>query len=169
MINTDIFKAIMAAAPGPAAVVTATGADGRTQGLTVSAVCSVSLDPPLILTCLDRGSNTLKAIEQAGSFTVNYLAEGREDVAMDFATKSDSKFDGKVFITPAVGLGGPVLIQDSAAYAACEVAQIVPAGDHMIVVGTVVEGAAKDDCHALAYAQRRFFTGKHLESNLALN
>ncbi|AHH17444.1 flavin reductase-like protein [Nocardia nova SH22a] len=158
MIDQQLFKKIMACAPGPATIVTATGADDRPQGLTVSAVCSVSMDPPLVLVCLDLGSNTLTAVRASNAFTVNYIADGREHVALDFAVKSDSKFDSHTWARPAGTVGGPILTDHCAAYAACRVEQIVAAGDHVIVVGRVVEGDAGDR-HALAYARRAFFTG----------
>ncbi|MFH5230517.1 flavin reductase family protein [Antrihabitans spumae] len=158
MIDKETFKKIMACAPGPATIVTATGDDDRPQGLTVSAVCSVSLDPPLVLACLDLGSNTLKAVRSSGAFTVNYIASGREHVALDFAVKSDSKFDGHRWSAPVGVAGGPILDEHSAAFAVCKVEQLVDAGDHVIVVGEVVDGQASDGCHALAYARRAFFT-----------
>jgi flavin reductase (DIM6/NTAB) family NADH-FMN oxidoreductase RutF len=164
VIEADIFKAIMAAAPGPATVVTAKGADGLPQGLTVSAVCSVSLDPPLALACLDLGSNTLAAVRETGEYTINYLAHGCEDVALHYATKSDAKFEGRAWTEPRGGVGGPVLLEHVAAYAACRVEQVVDAGDHVIVVGAVVEGGAEEKLHALAYARRRFFTALHLDA-----
>lgn len=157
MIDTERFKKIMACAPGPATIVTATGSDGRPQGLTVSAVCSVSLDPPLVLACLDLGSNTLQAVRSSGAFTVNYIAHGREHVALDFAVKSDSKFDGHSWSMPVKSVGGPILDEHSAAFAVCRVEQMVDAGDHVIVVGAVVDGDAGEG-HALAYARRAFFT-----------
>ncbi|MBD0862930.1 flavin reductase family protein [Gordonia sp. zg691] len=158
MIDQDTFKNIMAAAPGPATVVTATGADGRHQGLTMSAVCSVSLDPPLVLACLDHGSNTLAAVRESGSFTVNYIARGHEDIAMRFAVKSGSKFNGLAFEVFDDNSGGPVLHDHVAAYAVCRVEQMHTSGDHTIVIGHVVRGAAHRDSHALAYARREFFT-----------
>ncbi|MBF6245662.1 flavin reductase family protein [Nocardia elegans] len=158
MIDQQLFKKIMACAPGPATIVTAIGPDGRPQGLTVSAVCSVSLDPPLLLVCLDLGSNTLAAVRATDAFTVNYIADGREHVALDFAVKSETKFDSQPWTRPAGAIGGPILSDHCAAYAVCRVEQIVAAGDHVIVVGAVVEGDAGER-HALAYARRAFFAG----------
>lgn len=158
MIDHSIFKDIMACAPGPAAVVTATGKDGRHQGLTMSAVCSVSLDPPLVLACLDRGSNTLQAVRESGSFTVNYIARGHADIAMCFAVKSDTKFDSVAFDIHDAGIGGPVLKEHTAAYAVCRVEQLVESGDHTIVIGAVEYGEVREEHHALAYARREFFT-----------
>jgi flavin reductase (DIM6/NTAB) family NADH-FMN oxidoreductase RutF len=77
---------------------------------------------------------------------------------LDFAAKSDMKFDGHPWITPGAGVGGPILDQYSAAYAVCRVERLVEAGDHAIVVGVVIDGAAREDHHALAYARRKFFT-----------
>lgn len=166
MIDLTTFKTIMAAAPGPAAVVTAMGADGQPYGLTVSAVCSVSLEPSLALACIDLGSNTLAAIKETNAFTINYLGTGCEPVAMHFATKSDRKFAGHRWTLPAGG-GGPILLDAAAAHVVCRVEQAVPAGDHIIFVGAVVEGSADDGSHALAYARRKFFTGEYLESGAA--
>lgn len=157
MIERDQFKAIMASAPGPATVVTALAGDGTPRGLTMSAVCSVSLEPPLVLACLDRGSTTLSAIRESDAFTVNYLRDGREQVALDFANKSDAKFEGRVWELPRSGVGGPLLLEHDAAYVVCKVAELIEAGDHVIVVGEVREGGVLGEHPVLTYAQRRFF------------
>ncbi len=124
----------------------------------MSAVCSVSLDPPLILACLDAGSNTLGAIRETGSFTVNYLRRGCEAVAFDFASKSRAKFEGRAWELASIGVGGPVLREHIAAYAVCRVADLIRAGDHVIAVGEVHHGEALEEHDALAYARQRFFT-----------
>ncbi len=156
-VSETEFKAIMASAVGPATVVTAMDADGVPRGLTMSAVCSVSLDPPLILACLDRGSATLAAIRGTGSFTVNYLRRGCEDVALQFATKSPDKFAGRDWQRSATGLGGPILADCTAAHAVCSVTDLIDAGDHVIAVGEVWEGGVREDHPVLAYARRTFF------------
>lgn len=156
-ISQAEFKAIMASAAGPATVVTAMAGDGGPRGLTMSAVCSVSLDPPLILACVDRGSATLAAIRETGSFTVNYLRRGSEQVALEFATKADDKFAGRSWERSASGLGGPVLANCNAAHAVCAVTDLIDAGDHVIVVGEVREGGVREDHAVLAYARRQFF------------
>ena len=158
MVSASLFKDIMAAAPGPVAVVTAFAADGSCQGLTASAVCAVSLQPPLLLVCLDHGSNTLAAIVETGSFTVNYLAQGQDAVALHFAGKSPTKFAGRRWGRADCGLGGPVLSGCLAAHAVCRIRRTLTAGDHVIVLGEVAEGWASPDMHALAYARRKFFS-----------
>lgn len=156
-ISQPEFKAIMASAAGPATVVTALAGDGTPRGLTMSAVCSVSLDPPLILACVDRGSVTLAAIRESRSFTVNYLRCGAEQVALEFATKSSEKFVGRAWRRSASGLGGPVLLGCNAAHAVCVVTDLIDAGDHVIAVGEVRDGGVQEDHAVLAYARRRFF------------
>lgn len=158
MIELDVFKDIMAAAPGPTTIVTSTGADGRHQGLTMTAVCSASLEPPLLLVCLDHNSNTLGAVRESGMFTVNYIARGHEDLAMRFAKKADDKFTGLPVSVSDDGVGGPILAEHAAAHANCRVEQLIEAGDHTVVVGAVVGGAVNDADHVLAYARRQFFT-----------
>lgn len=156
-ISQAEFKAIMASAAGPATVVTAMTGEDRPRGLTMSAVCSVSLDPPLILACVDRSSATLTAIRESGSFTVNYLRRGSEQVALEFATKAPDKFAGRAWERPADGLGGPILTDCNAAHAVCIVTALIDAGDHVIAVGEVREGGAREDHPVLAYARRQFF------------
>ncbi len=154
------FKAIMAKAPGPVTVVTAQGPDGTCYGLTASAVCSVSLDPPLLLACLDRRSNTLAAIRTMRSFTVNYLAAGAKSLALKFASKDHDKFNDCDWLKPDCGFGGPILAGDIAAYAACALEQDVEAGDHIILVGRVFEGSSTRGRAAMAYADKTFFAGQ---------
>ena len=155
----------MASAPGPATVVTAFDGEGRPSGLTVSAVSSVSLDPPLALACFDRASNTLQAVRESGAFTINYLAHGHEGVALNFATKASEKFADLTWQEPEGGVGGPILTAHVAAHAVCEVENEVPGGDHVVVVGRVLEGEADERSHALVYARRRFFTGLTVEAD----
>lgn len=156
-ISQAAFKEVMASAPGPATVVTAMADDGTPRGLTMSAVCSVSLDPPMILVCVDRSSATLSAIRATGSFTVNYLRHDCAQVALDFATKSADKFSGRVWTRSETGHGGPVLSDVNAAHAVCVVTDLLEGGDHVIVLGEVCEGSAHVDQAVLAYARRRFF------------
>ena len=109
----------------------------------------------MLLVCLDHGSNTLRAVQESGSFTVNYIALGHEHVALRFATKSERKFEGSAVWTGSAG--GPILRDQVSAFAVCRVAQLVAAGDHTVVIGTVVDGAAEGSAPVLAYAGRKFF------------
>lgn len=155
-IGGELFREIMTTFPSGVAVVTARGESGKPRGLTVSAFCPVSLDPPLVLVCIDKTSNSLVAIRGSGGFTVNLLASGREDLARRFASKAEEKFEGVAVEEPATAEAGPILVGDCVAYAACRVHSAVEAGDHFIVVGQVEEGGHRSGEVPLMYGRRVF-------------
>jgi len=105
----------MATFPSGVVVLTAFGNDSLPRGLTVSAFCAVSLQPPLALACVDKTSNTLPAVQHTGGFTANILAAGREQLARRMATKVSDKFDSIAWRRAESPLGGPVLDEDIAA------------------------------------------------------
>lgn len=135
---------------------TAREADGKPRGLTLSAFCAVSLDPPLVLVCIDKSSNTLPALRAAGGFTVNFLAGGREHLAVLYASKAEEKFEGIAWVPPEVDEGGPVLHEDSAAYAVCTTRRSIEAGDHWVFIGEVRAGAVIEGRLPLVYHRREF-------------
>jgi flavin reductase (DIM6/NTAB) family NADH-FMN oxidoreductase RutF len=147
------FREVIGRFPTGVSVVTAAGADGP-AGLTTNAVTSVSLDPLLLLVCLDRGSRTLPALEAAGRFAVNVLREGQEDLARVFASKRPmpEKFEA---ISHTVAHGVPVL-DDALAWLACEVREVLPGGDHVIAIGEVVELGADPDGRPLVWWRGEF-------------
>jgi 3,4-dihydroxy-2-butanone 4-phosphate synthase len=113
-------------------VVTARGEDGEPVGTTANAISSVSLDPPLLLACLARDSETLAAIRETGRLAVNILADEQRHHSDRFAKKGDAVRAHEVELTDHE-LGVPT-IPDALATIACEVESIYPAGDHEIVV-----------------------------------
>jgi 3,4-dihydroxy-2-butanone 4-phosphate synthase len=114
-------------------VVTARGEGGAPVGTTANAISSVSLDPPLLLACLARSSETLAAVRAEGRFGVNILAAEQRDHSDRFAKKGDAVASHEVEFHDH-DLGVPVL-PGALATIACEVESIYPAGDHEIVVG----------------------------------
>jgi 3,4-dihydroxy-2-butanone 4-phosphate synthase len=114
-------------------VITARDASGAPVGTTANAVSSVSLDPPLLLACLARGSETLAAIRGTGRFAVNILAAEQRHHSDRFARKGDDVRSHEVDFDDHE-LGVPVL-PGALATIACEVEAIHPAGDHEIVIG----------------------------------
>ena len=155
-IDPGTYREILTNFPSGVAVVTARSTEGTDLGLTVSAFCAVSLDPPLVLVCIDDSSATLPAIRTAGGFTVNLLASGREELAMRFATKSGDKFAGLHTEDPPTPEGGAILSRDSVGYAVCRNHSEIEAGDHWIFVGAVVDGAVHPDETPLVYGRRQF-------------
>lgn len=162
-VTENLFKNVMGNVPAAVTVVTALDGDGSPAGLTVSAFSVVSLDPPLVLVCVDRGSQTLPAVREGGRFTVNFLAAGSEDLAIRFASKNPRKFDG-VLTRPAPAPAGvpppygPILTGDACGYALCDVVQAVEAGDHWIFVGQVHDAGLWKGRAPLIYCRRTFST-----------
>lgn len=128
------FRAAMALLPTGVTVVTASGTDGP-AGATANAVCSLSIEPMLMLACLDRGSRTLLAAQAADRFGIGVLHAGQEGIARAFATKAPvaDKWTG-------VAWGerdGIPAIDGSLVWVACDLRDVVAAGDHVMVTGEV--------------------------------
>lgn len=151
-VDPNLYRELMAGFPSGVTVVTATAAGGLPVGLTVSAFCAVSLEPPLVLVCVDNGSNTLPVIEDTGRFVVNILAHGRSTLARRFAIKEGDKFEGVEY---RLGEYGPILVADAAAYIGCSVHDQLPAGDHQVFLGRVHQGVVHDE-RPLVYHLRGF-------------
>jgi flavin reductase (DIM6/NTAB) family NADH-FMN oxidoreductase RutF len=120
--------------PTAVTVITAPGADGPT-GATANAVVSLSLEPPLMLAALDRGSRTLAALRAAGAFGVSVLAAGQAGLARRFATKDPHpvKWEG----VPWRELGGVPAIDGATVSLACGLRDLLDGGDHAIITGEV--------------------------------
>lgn len=146
----------MAAFPAGVTIVTATDADRRPCGLTVTAFCPVSASPPLVLVCLDHGSTTLGAIRHCGGFTVNFIAEAGLELARLCATKREDKLESVPWRAAAFAEAGPVLLEGAIGHLACRVRESAVAGDHVIVIGEVVEGEVQAQHRPLLYSRRSF-------------
>ena len=155
-VEPGLFRDIMASFPSGVVVLTALGEDGRPHGLTVSAFSPVSLEPPLVLACVDRASNTLPAIRASGFFTINILQAGRHELARLMATKAPDKFESLEWSRAPVAGAGPVLAEEAAAYACCEIERELEAGDHVIFVGRVLAGGVFEGRTPLVYHRRAF-------------
>jgi flavin reductase (DIM6/NTAB) family NADH-FMN oxidoreductase RutF len=140
-ISPESFRAALSAFPTGVTVVTATGPNGP-SGATANAVTSLSLDPPLMLACLDLDSRTLASARAAGRFGVNALAAGQEDVARRFAGKDPepAKWQG---VEWTESQGSPRL-EGALMWVACELREEADGGDHKILIGEVIEADSRD-------------------------
>jgi flavin reductase len=138
-VDVSAFRQAMGEFPTGVTVVTVASGHGAMHGTTVNSFSSVSLDPMLVLVCLNANSCGLGLIERAGAFVVNVLSAGQQDVARRFANRNrpagPSMFDG-VPVEPGV-TGCPVLVGATASFD-CRLWQSHRAGDHLIVLGEVV-------------------------------
>jgi flavin reductase len=139
--NPDVsaFRAAMGSFPTGVTVVTVASGERTMHGMTVNSFSSVSLDPMLVLVCLNATSRGLGLIEEAGAFVVNVLSAGQQDVSRCFADRhrpvGPMMFDGVPFDP---GLTGCPVLAGAAASFECRLRQAHPAGDHLIVLGEVV-------------------------------
>jgi flavin reductase (DIM6/NTAB) family NADH-FMN oxidoreductase RutF len=121
-------------------VVTTRDQAGEPMGLTVSAFCSVSLSPPLVLVSVDVGSEAHAGFRDSGVFAVSILAEGQDDVSRLFARPGQSKFRE---LSLTRGQGGLPVVPGALAHIECEVRAAHPAGDHVLYVGEIVALAVR--------------------------
>jgi flavin reductase (DIM6/NTAB) family NADH-FMN oxidoreductase RutF len=129
----EFRRALGQFATGVTVVITRDAA-GRPQGLTVNAFCSVSLEPPLVLICVDQRSEANAGLVETGRFTISVLSEEQEEISRRFATGGPLKFTG---IELPVGPAGLPLIADALAALECRLVASYPGGDHTIYVGEV--------------------------------
>lgn len=133
-VSANRFRDVLGRLAGGVCVVTACDPDGGPRGLTATAVCSVSLEPPLLLACLAGDSRTHRAIEISGHYAVNFLGAGDRELAERFAGDEEDKFSG---LEPTTGRTGAPLLAGALGYCDCVVIDRVVAGDHTVFIGRV--------------------------------
>jgi flavin reductase (DIM6/NTAB) family NADH-FMN oxidoreductase RutF len=139
-VDSTSFRKALAQFASGVTVVTTRDTAGEPFGLTVSAFCSVSLSPPLVLVSVDVGSEAHAGFRDSGVFAVSILAEGQDDVSRLFARPGPAKFR-ELSLSP--GQGGLPVVPDALAHIECEVRAAHPAGDHVLYVGEIVALAVR--------------------------
>jgi flavin reductase (DIM6/NTAB) family NADH-FMN oxidoreductase RutF len=151
-VSVTDFRAALSRFASGVTVVTVRDADGVDHGMTVSAFTSLSLDPPLVLACLDRVATVLPHLLAAERFGVSILAEGQDVISARFAEQGVVRFDG---VAVSRAAGGPVLIDGAVAHLVCRRVAEFPGGDHVIVVGAIESARALGE-RPLLYAMRQY-------------
>lgn len=176
-IDNNLFRQVMGHFPTGVTVVTANH-QGSLGGLTVSAFCSVSLDPPLVLICVDLTSNTLPLMRESGAFAVNFLTDKQEHLSRCFATHSEERFEYFCHCSHHVAITGAPILDNTLAFIDARIVAEYPGGDHIIFLGQVealgitnqtafADGVDKsmdpvDDKHPLAYYRGQY---RHLANH----
>lgn len=148
-VSADDFRNALSRFPSGVNVVTTKDAAGRPHGITVSAFCSVSLAPPLVLICIEGTTASHNAFAQSGVFVVNVLKESQQTLSEQFAAPAVDKFEDVEFRSGIEGV--PVLI-DALASLECRLKHTYDGGDHTIYVGEV-ETVNLSDGDPLIYFQ----------------
>lgn len=161
-VDTDAFVGAMRVQAAAVNLVTSNGPGGRT-GVTVSAMTSVSAEPPLLLACVNRRSPSVAIIRQNGVFCINALSAEQSELANTFAGRPSSgePFDFAAADWINITTSAPALV-DAVANLDCVIHDIVEAGSHTIFIGRVV-GAAHRNVKPLVYCDRTYLAPGPLE------
>ncbi|MEZ4319312.1 MAG: flavin reductase family protein [Myxococcota bacterium] len=157
MSLADGFKDALACWCSGVSVVTTRSTDGLMYGLTVSSFSSVSLDPPLVLVCINNSNRFPAMVEDGGSFAVSILHTGQEEASNYFARRGRAPTFDFTEIAGDYTPGGRPIVKGAMAWLGCELHQAVEAGDHTILIGRVVETHASDG-QPLMYFRRAYRT-----------
>ena len=136
-IERDFFRQVAGQFATGVTVVT-TRNQGTLAGLTVNAFCSVSLDPPLVLVCVDLTSATLPAIRESGIFAINILTDEQEHLSRCFATSTEERYKHFCHASFQTAATGSPIIEGALAFLDTRVVAEYPGGDHVIFLSEVV-------------------------------
>jgi flavin reductase (DIM6/NTAB) family NADH-FMN oxidoreductase RutF len=141
-VDSSEFRRILGHWTTGVAVVATMSESGQPRGLTANSVASVSLEPPLVLVCIEHGADTHGSIRAAGYFSISVLPQSAERTARRFAgAVTEEKFDGIAYHAEVTG--APIL-DDALAWVDCRLHETYSGGDHTIFVGAVVAGDARE-------------------------
>jgi flavin reductase (DIM6/NTAB) family NADH-FMN oxidoreductase RutF len=140
-IDRDLFRRVLSHFAAGVTVVTTLDSERRPHGLTATAFTSVSLDPPLVLVCIDKKADTYPQFEPAGIFAVNFLALDQQDLSQRFAKHGGDKFSG---VGWQRGTLGTPLLDGTMGYVECRIKHSYDGGDHTIYVGEIEAADAND-------------------------
>lgn len=135
-------------------VLTARQADGTPRGFTANSFTSVSLDPPLLLVCLAKSAHSCETFLQAPQFAVNVLGQEQQSLSALFASRAADKFGQCQWHASA---GGVPVLDDALAQFVCTRERLVDAGDHIVLIGRVIELASTEGA-PLGYFRGRYFS-----------
>jgi 3-hydroxy-9,10-secoandrosta-1,3,5(10)-triene-9,17-dione monooxygenase reductase component len=131
---TELFREVFGRFATGVAVITSAGPAGA-GGMTANALCSLSLEPLLVLVCFENSARTLPIVREAGRFAINVLGDEQEDVAAIFASKMPEA-DKLRAVDHWLQDGVPV-VTGALAWATCRLRELIGGGDHTIAIGEI--------------------------------
>ncbi len=148
MIDSDTFRSVLGRFASGVTIVTARDEAGTDHGMTVSAFCSLSLEPPMVLLCVDHAASMHDLLLSHPRFGISILSSDQEDYSRRFAREESDRFDG---IAYSRGDAGVVLLDDAIAHLECEMSAHYDAGDHTVFLAAVQHAAPRDGRPLLYY------------------
>jgi flavin reductase (DIM6/NTAB) family NADH-FMN oxidoreductase RutF len=140
-VSSEEFRAALSRFPSGITVVTTRDGEDKFHGMTVSAFCSLSLEPPRVLICIEKTTGSHVALEESQAFVVNVLSADQRELSELFASTAENKFDQIDFET---GLDDIPVLLGCIATLECRVTNAFDGGDHSIFVGEVEKAAVHD-------------------------
>ena len=147
-VSPDEFRSVLGRFPSGVTVVTTKAADGSNQGMTVSAFCSVSLEPPLVLICIEKTASVYDALTSAPGFVVNILSAKQEQIARRFSIVDIDRFEGVGFSRTRNDIA---VLDDVLGIIECNRVALHDAGDHTVIVGEVEATRAENGSPLIYY------------------
>jgi flavin reductase (DIM6/NTAB) family NADH-FMN oxidoreductase RutF len=147
-VSPDEFRSVLGRFPSGVTVVTTKARDGSDEGMTVSAFCSVSLEPPLVLICIEKTASAYESLTTWPGFVVNILSASQEQIARRFSIVDIDRFDGVGYSRSQNGLA---VLDDVLGVIECATLAMHDAGDHTIIVGEVEAARAQTGTPLLYY------------------
>jgi flavin reductase (DIM6/NTAB) family NADH-FMN oxidoreductase RutF len=164
-VDAETFRAVMGRfATGVSVVTTCDGS--QRQGITVNAFCSVSLEPPLVLVCIEKTSHVHEAMRASGTFAVNLLRADQEALSTGFASNTEERYRYFCHVASHSVVTGAPVFDESLGFADCRVVATYPGGDHTIFLGRV-EALGSGEGEPLLYYRSHYL--HHSPSNPASN
>ncbi len=154
VVDAVDFRNAMARFASGVTVVTTRDVDGRAQGFTASAFSSLSLEPPLVLVCLEKRAQSHPSFMAAAQMAISILAADQAEVALHFARKQADKFAGVATVPGAVT--GLPLIPGALVHLECRIVDRLEGGDHTILVGEVLRAETAAEREPLLHYNRQF-------------
>jgi flavin reductase ActVB len=151
-VDQIAFREAMSRFASGVTICTTKAADGAYVGFTASSFCSLSLEPPLLLVCLQKNADCYAAFMESNHFAVSILSHGQDEIAVRFATKAIDKWD-QTPDQPAPLTGLPV-VTGASATCECRIYDRVDGGDHTILLGEVLRADTTDAPPLLHYARQ---------------
>ncbi|GMA52276.1 flavin reductase [Alicyclobacillus contaminans] len=151
-VSADDFRQALGRFASGVTVVTTTDAE-KLGGITVSAFCSLSLQPPYVLICIDKRSTLIPMLQRSRVFAVNILSDAQAHLSNQFASKSGDKFSGVAY---QLGQLGVPLLEDALAHVECSVRHEWDGGDHLVFVGEVEATSVHPDGQPLLYYRGQY-------------
>jgi 3-hydroxy-9,10-secoandrosta-1,3,5(10)-triene-9,17-dione monooxygenase reductase component len=155
VVDKTLFRQVAGSFASGVTIIT-TGKEGECRGFTASSFTSLSLEPPLVLVCVHRESNTLPVIQHTGAFAINILSQSQEHASRLFSSRIVPDSERMQQVCFHGGTSGVPILDDAIAFFECRTLREYDGGDHVIFVGHVIDAGVSNQGEPLLYYRGRY-------------